>query len=84
MSKSVHPHDSENDLNKTVDEEFELIKEFIQNEMNERFKMMKKDLQDAEKYIHSKCNKMLLQMNIALGLAVFALIVWIIVFVKFI
>ena len=54
MSKSVQPLASENNQDKTVDEEFELMKEFIQNEMNERFKVMEKDLQDAEKYIHSK------------------------------
>lgn len=84
MSKSVQPLASENNQDKTVDEEFELMKEFIQNEMNERFKVMEKDLQDAEKYIHSKSKKMLLQMNIALGLSIFALIVWIVVFIKFI
>lgn len=83
MSKSVHQLISENGLDK-IDTELGLIEKKFQDEINEKFKAMEKDLQDTEKYINSKYKKMLLQMNIALGLSIFALIVWIVVFIKFI
>ena len=83
MSKSVHQLIGENVLDK-IDTELCLIEKKFQDEINEKFKAMEKDLQDTEKYINSKYKKMLLQMNIALGLSIFALIVWIVVFIKFI
>ncbi len=83
MSKSVHQLIGENGLDK-IDTELGLIEKKFQDEINEKFKAMEKDLQDTEKYINSKYKKMLLQMNIALGLSIFALIVWIVVFIKFI
>lgn len=83
MSKSVHQLISENGLDK-IDTELGLIEKKFQDEINEKFKAMEKDLQDTEKYINSKYKKMLLQMNIALGLSIFALIVLIVVFIKFI
>ena len=83
MSKSVHQLIGENGLDK-IDTELGLIEKKFQDEINEKFKAMEKDLQDTEKYINSKYKKMLLQMNIALGLSIFALIVLIVVFIKFI
>ena len=83
MSKSVHQLIGENGLDK-IDTELGLIEKKFQDEINEKFKAMEKDLQDTEKYINSKYKKILLQMNIALGLSIFALIVWIVVFIKFI